>query len=110
MEQQLILYETEFGEAPFNDWLTNLKDRRIINGIRSRLNRVRQGNFGDCKYIYDGVLELRSHYGKGYRVYFGKYKNNYVVLLCGGTKSSPLQDIQQAIKYWDNFKLEILDE
>jgi putative component of toxin-antitoxin plasmid stabilization module len=46
---ELLEYLTEDGDNPFHNWLNSLKDRFARARIRVRLNRVRLGNFGDCK-------------------------------------------------------------
>ena len=46
----------------------------------------------------EGVLEMRSHYGKGYRLYFKVQEEKVILLLIGGDKSSQEKDIQKAIK------------
>lgn len=51
--------------------------------IAARLIRLRNGNFGDCKPISDGVWELRIDWGPGYRVYYA-IDGGKVVLLCEG--------------------------
>ena len=77
--------------------------REVFGGIMNRLDRVEEGNFGDCKAVGKGVLELRIDFGPGYRVYFGRLGNVMVILLGGGTKSSQSADIKQAQKYWREF-------
>ena len=78
---QLLEYITEDGDNPFHRWLKSLKDRGARARIRVRLNRLRLGNFGDCKPVGKGVNELRLDYGSGYRVYYGKAKTTFVILL-----------------------------
>lgn len=103
----LIIYSyvTSSGKVPFDDWIEDL-DGETESKIRNRLNRIRLGNFGDCKSIKDsgGISELRIDYGPGYRVYIGRYKTTLVVLLMGGDKGSQTKDITKAKKYWADFK------
>jgi len=101
---QLLEYITEAGENPFHKWLNSLNDRAARARIRVRLNRVRLGNFGDCKSVGKGVNELRVDYGPGYRVYYGKSKTTIVILLCGGSKKSQPKNIQIAQEYWADYK------
>ena len=101
---QLLEYITEDGDNPFHRWLKSLKDRVARARIRVRLNRLRLGNFGDCKPVGKGVNELRVDYGPGYRVYYGKSKTTIVILLCGGSKKSQSKDIHLAQAYWADFK------
>ena len=107
MEKSLVFFEDNKGKVPFDQWIKRLKDKRAIASILSKLNKVREGNFGDCKYLRSGVWELRIHYAKGYRIYFAKYLNQFVVLLWGGDKSTQRKDINRAILYWRIFKEEI---
>ena len=101
---QLLEYLTEDGGNPFHNWLNSLNDRAARARIRVRLNRVRLGNFGDCKSVGKGVNELRVDYGPDYRVYYGKAQTTIVILLCGGSKKSQSKDIQLAQAYWADYK------
>lgn len=80
----------------FSDWLTALKDARARARILMRIDRMKEGNFGDSEPIGDGLSEARIHYGPGYRVYFMQQGDQIVVLLCGGDKASQPKDIKQA--------------
>lgn len=71
--------------------------------MRARLNRIRLGNFGDCKGVGGGVEELRIDFGPGYRVYFGREGSFVVILLCGGDKRSQARDILIAQQYWREY-------
>jgi putative addiction module killer protein len=66
------------------------------------LARIRIGNFGDCETIQGkrGLYEMRIHFGSGYRIYFGKYKERIILLLIGGDKSTQKKDIKKAEQYW----------
>ena len=54
------------------------------------------GNFGDYQSIGKEIYELRIHFGLGYRVYFAKKREFFVILLIGGDKSSQSKDITQS--------------
>ena len=81
-------YLTVDGKNIFDEWLDSLRDRRAKAKIRARLDRVEDGNLGDCKPVGEGVFELRIDYGPGYRIYFGQEGITIIILLCGGDKST----------------------
>lgn len=103
-EKTILTYVRADGSAPFNNWLEALKDRKARAIVRTRINRVRLGNLGDCKSVGEGVSELRIKFGAGYRVYFGQEGDTIIILLSGGDKSSQDKDIKQAKKYWQDYK------
>ena len=102
-QKQVVLYQDAIGKEPFNDWLRRLRDARTRRRILSRLLRVESGNYGDYRSLKDGVFELRFVFGPGYRVYFGEDGDTITVLLCGGDKSSQVQDIARAKEYWKEY-------
>ena len=104
VERKFRLYVTGNGKVPYSLWLHSLKDIRTRAVIRVRLNRIRLGNFGDCKSVGEGVMELRIDHGPGYRVYFGQVDQRIVLLLCGGDKSSQGQDMEKARAYWADYR------
>jgi putative addiction module killer protein len=81
----------------FDTWFGNLKDRRAVIRIQSRIDRAEEGNFGDCEPVGEGVSEMRIHVGAGFRVYFTKRGMELVVLLAGGDKSTQSKDIKAAL-------------
>ncbi len=102
--KELHIYVMEDGRAPFSDWLASLHDLKARSKIRVRLDRVSLGNLGDCHGVSDGVQELRIDYGPGYRVYFGQVGSAIELLLCGGDKSTQAKDIEQAKRYWSEYR------
>jgi putative addiction module killer protein len=80
----------------YADWFLNLRDRTAKSRINIRIRRLSLGNPGDVKPVGEGVSELRLDYGPGYRIYFIKQADLYVVLLVGGDKSSQSADINRA--------------
>ena len=98
------IYQTQDKQEPFTKWLRSLHDQKTRDRIRKRLDRLEDGNFGDCAFVGGGVFELRLHFGPGYRVYFGEVDNTIVLLLCGGDKASQTRDIQRAKTYWQEYK------
>jgi len=82
----------------FAKWLAGLKDIKGKARILARLESCRLGSFGDCKKVGGGITELRIHVGPGYRVYFAQRQKVFLLLLCGGSKSSQSRDIEKAKK------------
>lgn len=101
---ELHRYQLEDERTPVTEWLCGLRDMRARAQIEVRLRRVSVGNFGDCKPVDEGVSELRVDIGTGYRVYYGKYGQTLVILLCGGDKGSQQTDITHAKAYWSDWK------
>jgi putative addiction module killer protein len=89
----------------FTTWLAGLRDQRARARILKRLDRAKDGNFGDVAPVGEGVSEMRIFYGPGYRVYFVQQGDTVIVLLCGGDKSTQDDDIttaKQLAKETDN--------
>ena len=97
-------YVTKAGRQPFEEWLRKLKDAKTRAIIRTRINRLRLGNFGDTKSVGAGVNELRIHHGPGYRVYFAESGTTLVILLCGGSKRTQGGDIRRAKDFWQELR------
>jgi putative addiction module killer protein len=98
------IYQTASGESPFQEWIDRLKDKDGHRKIISRLDRLLEGNFGDCKFLEKGISELQVNSGPDYRIYFARSGNRVVLLLCGGDKRSQTQDISSAIAYWQDYQ------
>ena len=102
---QIVYYELSSGKCSFEKWF-NGQTLKVQNIIDTRLERVELGNFGQHRYLGQGVYELKFKMGPGYRVYFGKYEKQIVVLLLGGDKGSQKKDIKRAQVYWESYLLE----
>lgn len=103
LPRHLVVYATAEGKEPLVTWLAGL-DASVSRRIRSRIDRMSLGNFSDHKGVGEGVEELRTHFGSGYRVYYAQDGNTIVVLLCGGDKRSQRQDIRLAQAYWRDYQ------
>jgi putative addiction module killer protein len=101
---EVEVYTTLSGESPFQEWVDNLRDSKGAAKIAARIDRIPGGNWGDFKFIAEGVFEFRIQSGPGYRIYFAKHQNRVILLLCGGDKSSQQRDIAQAIGYWKEYR------
>jgi len=102
--QRVRVYETKNGKRPFDKWLRGLRDSRARQRVRTRIARIRLGNFGDHKTVGEGVFEIRIDYGPAYRVYLGRDGNEVVILLVGGDKRTQDSDIETAKAYWADYK------
>ena len=86
----------------FAKWLDGLNDIRARARIQVRIERLAAGNPGDVEAVGEGVSELRIDYGPGYRVYYRKRRQNVVILLAGGEKSTQAKDIKTALRLAKN--------
>lgn len=58
MNIDFLYFETDNGKSPYLQWENKLAVETRA-AIRIRINRVRLGNFGDCKPVGEGVSELK---------------------------------------------------
>jgi putative addiction module killer protein len=96
-------YVASGGHQPFAQWFADL-DPVARAKVARALVRMEQGNLSNVKSIGEGVLEYRIDFGPGYRVYFGRDGELFVVLLTGGTKKRQQRDIETAKEYWRDYK------
>lgn len=108
IEKEIKIYKAANDKTPFYDWLHELKDKTIRARIYRQIDRMSLGNYGDFKSVGEGVLEIRLHFGAGYRIYFTEIDNQLLLLLAGGDKSTQIKDIKLAQQYWHEFKSRIL--
>lgn len=88
----------EIQETPrFVEWLEKLDDAQVKTRILTRIHRLSLGLPGDVRPVGEGVSELRIDYGSGYRIYFTRVRNSFV-MLAGGDKRTQDRDIRDAIK------------
>jgi putative addiction module killer protein len=88
-----------------SEWLDVLerKDTAAYDAMIARLDRIEDGNFGDCGSVGGGVSELRFIMtGPGYRIYFGEH-DDMVILLRAGTKKTQRSDIAAAQRLWREY-------
>jgi len=103
-EVDIEIYEKTNGKRPFEIWIKDIKEIHTRAKILTRLDRLKLGNFGDCKTLQQGVYELRIHYGPGIRIYYGKIGHKVILLLCGGDKGSQERDIAKAKEYLKDYQ------
>ena len=97
-------FKEDDGEEPVKEWLKSLKRKNkcVEHGkITKRINRAEMGNFGDHRILGGSWGELKIDFGPGYRVYFGIYGDEMILLLHGGTKPNQQEDIKLAEKRWE---------
>lgn len=83
----------------YSKWIRTLKDRRAVMRINAHVFQIQRNEAlcGDFAPVGDGILELRLHFGPGYRVYLALEDNGLVLLLlAGGDKSTQRRDIKKA--------------
>lgn len=90
----------------FSEWFDGLRDRTAKLRIAARIERAKNGNFGDHKSVGDGVSEMRLTYGSGYRIYYAQKGEITYLLLNGGDKSTQENDIARAKAMWEQIKQE----
>jgi len=100
--KEIVDYVTPDGKDIYLLWWKSIKDKRVKDAIDTRLERVKTGNYGDCKPVGEGVAELR--FKSGIRIYFAEIGGVIVLLLCGGNKKTQARDIIIAKEYWKEFK------
>ena len=98
-------YTSPSGITIFESWLRHLRDPKGKAAIARRLEAVEvHDHVGDCRRVGNGVWEMRIDSGPGYRLYFGYFSMKAIVLLIGGNKSTQRRDIQQALRYWRDWR------
>lgn len=98
---EIEVFETESGEAPFQEWIENLKDGKAKTILTARIGRAAGGNFGDWKAITGakGLCEMRIQYGQGFRIFYTVVGQQIVLLLVGSTKQEQAKTIAKAKEY-----------
>ena len=106
MRKQILIYQTANGKEPFTVWLDKIKDKNTKARIYLRINEASLGYYGQYKKLGKGLIELKLHFGKGYRIYFAELENIILFILTGGTKNTDKEqskDIQKARNYLEDF-------
>jgi len=88
----MLIDQTEI----FSDWLRGINDRRAKAMILNHIDRMEDGNFGIAAAVGAGIFEKKIDYGPGYRLYYCQIEKSWVLLLCGGDKSTQQPNIDQA--------------
>ena len=88
-------YIDDDGKEPIKEWLKSL-DGSTRKRVLLRLDRLKDGNFGDYKQLNDYLYELRFNFGSGYRIYYTIENEIIVLLINAGNKKSQTRDINRA--------------
>lgn len=88
----------------YRAWIDGLRDQAGRARILMRVDRLIHGNPGDHRNLTEGVSELRSDVGPGYRVYYAWRGEQLLLLLCGGSKATQTNDIAKALDLNRNFE------
>src|ERR1700753_3142557 len=100
---ELCYFLAEDESSPFEEWFSGL-DAQAAAKVTVALARLEQANLSNAKSVGEGVLEYRIDWGPGYRVYFGRDGDRFVILLTGGTKKRQQRDIETAKRFWAIYK------
>lgn len=108
MEYEIEIYATDKGKEPFKEWLDRLKNSDTQALVFQRLQRIRLGNFGDCKSVDDGLWEFRIHAKSGLRIYYARIGRKVILVIGGGNKDTQPRDIMRAKEYLKEYKRRML--
>ena len=82
--------------SEFSVWLRGLKDNGTRRHLLLRLRKASLGNLGDVAPVGEGVMEMREHFGPGWRMYYVRHGSVLIVMLGGSNKASQPTDIVKA--------------
>ena len=97
----VLKYELKNGKIPFDEWFNEL-DNPIKAKVLVRIERLKNGLYGDYRNLKKGISELK--FQQGYRIYFFEENDTVVLLLKGGNKQRQTNDIKTAELYLSDFK------
>jgi putative addiction module killer protein len=86
----------------FQKWLMRISDAETKARLVRRIERLRSANLGDHRPLGGRLLELREHFGPGYRIYVTFRSGRVIEVLCGGDKRTQWSDIAKARKLVDS--------
>jgi putative addiction module killer protein len=98
------MFQIETTEV-FDEWLAK-QDKRVRLRLATRLDKLSKGLWGDFKAVGASVLELREHFGAGYRIYVTQMDSVLVIALGAGDKSTQQKDIAAATRMAQELKNE----
>jgi putative addiction module killer protein len=101
----LRIYQTAAYRQPFTEWMDAHQRQKIWEIINARLEHVKAGSFGKCRFVGEGVIELKINFNQGYRVYIGVDGDEVILLFVSekGTEKAQNADIRTAQDYWSDY-------
>ena len=100
---RILEYTTDDGASLFARWFERLNAPAALK-VRRALAQMEAGIFANTKSVGSGVRERIIDFGPGYRVYFGRIGDSWVILLGGSTKKRQQKDIDTAKELWAHYK------
>jgi putative addiction module killer protein len=91
------------GSNPYRKWFNSLNAHAAAK-VAIAVTRMGQGNLSNTKGVGAGLHEYTVDFGPGYRIYFGRDGERFVILLGGGTKKRQQEDIRRAQYLWADYK------
>jgi putative addiction module killer protein len=91
------------GRSRYGGWFGRLSPQAAAK-VATGLTRLAGGNFSNVKGVGSGLFEYKVDFGPGYRIYFGKDGERFVILLGGGSKTRQHDDIGTAHTSWQEYK------
>lgn len=82
--------------ATFKRWVQRPRNRLAVARLNAHFSKVTLGHFGDAKSVAEGIFEIRTYHGLGFRLYNSRDGTKVVVLLCGGQKDAQTSEIERA--------------
>ena len=80
----------------FDKWLTKVESQQTKAIIVDHITRMKGGNLGNTRSVGKRVFEKKINYARGFRLYYFFKKENTIILLNGGDKSTQSTDIEKA--------------
>jgi putative addiction module killer protein len=86
MALNVVEYVRQDGANPYRSWFDGLPSQEAAKVATATL-RLQMGNTSSVKW-FSGIGEYRIDWGPGYRIYLAKDRDDFIILLGGGTKKS----------------------
>ena len=91
-----IDHDRSEDDPEFDEWMRGLRGGLTRRRLAARLRKASFGLLGDVQPVGSGVMEMREHFGPGWRMYYVQHASVMIVMLGGGDKSSQPGDIAKA--------------